>query len=745
MSDTGAGTLETRAEAGKGKAGVVKFWLQSIDIAEREEADWRKDAEETEAIYKGGTKDQAKSRSRFNILYSNTETLAAAIYNSTPVPDVRRRFGEQDDISRQAATVIERALSYSMDEYDVDAVYRDVARNGLVAGRGMPRVKYYPRVDETGQIIEQRISCESVDWRCFRRGPARIWSDVPWEAFRHYLSRDELKKLNPTLGATMNLDHVLPEANKDNGKGENLPDIYKRAPVWEIWDKERREVLFIADSHQSEPLLVVDDPLGLDGFFPNPRPFQPVEVPGSLIPVEPYRMYKGLADELEVLTRRGGALMRAIKWRGAYSDPALGDFLTKFKDLEDGELAPMDNPQAVANGGLDKSFWFQPIEQAAEVLMKVYEAREQTKQAIYEITGIADLLRGASVASETATAQNIKAQWGSLRVSVLQAEIQRVARDVMRAKTEIVAEKFEPHILMAITGMQLDEQVLGLLKSDPLRRYHIDVETDSTIRADLQRQQQNISGFVQGFGGFIQAVGPAVQAGALPMPVVAEMVKSFSRVFKLGRAVEEALDSMPSEAPQQADPAAAQQADAQAKQQIEAAKMQGTMQIEQGKAQVAMQAKQMDIEAARQIKEMEISAANELAMVKLQADAQLKTDQLAFEREKFATETALRHAEMQLNALNMDTTHEREEKRFAFEADQAEVDALTKGVERSEDGSRKPVDRQAKVTEMLAKNDDRGAKLEEMFAAAMKAISAPKRVVRDSSNRITGIESTAIN
>lgn len=745
MSDTTAGTLDTRADAGKGQDGVVQFWLQSIEIAEREERDWRDSAELTEAIYKGGTKDNAKSGRRFNILYSNTETLAAAIYNSTPVPDIRRRFGEQDDVSRNAATVIERALSYSMDQYDVDATYRDAVRNSLVAGRGILRVKYYPVLDGETQIVDQKVACESVDWRSFIRGPARVWADVPWIAFRHYLSRDELKKINPTVGATIKLDHTLPEANKETGRGDNLPDIYKRAPVLEIWDKERREVLFIADSHKSEPLLVVPDPLGLADFFPVPRPMQPVEIPGSLIPVEPYQQYKGLADELETLTRRAGAIMRAIKWRGAYADPALGDFLTKFKDLDDGEMAPMDNPMAVQNGGLDKAFWFQPVKEAAEVLMKVYEAREQTKQAIYEITGIADLLRGASVASETATAQNIKAQWGSLRVSVMQNDVQRVARDIMRLKAEIIAEKFEPQILMAIAAMQIDEQVIGMLKSDPLRRYRIDVETDSTIRADLQRQQQNIGGFITGLGPFLTSMGPAVQAGAIPMEVAKTMLQSFSRTYKLGRAVEEALDTIPNQAPQQADPAAAEQAKAQASQQAEMAKMQGAMQIEQGKAQVAMQAKQMDIDAARAIKEMEIGAANELAMAKLQTDAQLQSEKLAFEREKFTVETALKQAEMQMNALAMDTKHEQDEKKFEFDADQAEVQAIASGVERSEDGTRKPVDRQAKMTDLMAKNDERGSKLEEMMAEAMKAIKAPKRVVRDNNNRVTGIEAVVMN
>jgi hypothetical protein len=57
---------------------------------------------------------------------SNIETLLPAIYNSTPSPDVRRRFGDRDPIAKSVSDIVERAISYSVDAYDFDAMMQAV-------------------------------------------------------------------------------------------------------------------------------------------------------------------------------------------------------------------------------------------------------------------------------------------------------------------------------------------------------------------------------------------------------------------------------------------------------------------------------------------------------------------------------------------------------------------------------------------------------------------------------------------
>lgn len=67
-------------------------WLQRISSAETREDDWRKDAEAAEKTYACDPKAKNGKLYDFNILHSNVETIVPAIYNSTPVPDVRPRF-----------------------------------------------------------------------------------------------------------------------------------------------------------------------------------------------------------------------------------------------------------------------------------------------------------------------------------------------------------------------------------------------------------------------------------------------------------------------------------------------------------------------------------------------------------------------------------------------------------------------------------------------------------------------------
>ncbi|MGO8506872.1 hypothetical protein AB9F35_37160, partial [Rhizobium leguminosarum] len=57
--------------------------------------------------------------------------------------------------------------------------------------------------------------------------------------------------------------------------------------------------------------------------------------------------------------------------------------------------------------------------------------------------------------SETATAQRIKSQWGSIRISDRQSELARFARDIIRLAGEIICEQFQPETLMLVSGIKL--------------------------------------------------------------------------------------------------------------------------------------------------------------------------------------------------------------------------------------------------------------------------------------------------
>jgi hypothetical protein len=692
--DQQSATYETKDQAQESASDFVRFWLDAIEAASKEEKDWRDDADDVVKIYRG---DKA-SETEFNIVYSNVETLIPAIYNSTPVPDVRRRFGDRDPIGKAVSDILERAISYSLDSYDFDATMRAVLFDSAVPGRGVARVRYVPYMDETGESVAyEEATCEYVPWRHFRHGAARVWDEVPWIAFEHFLSRDQLRQLSPELADKVQLDCTT--------RGEDAPedqksDIFKRARVWEVWDRDAKEVIFIATGYADAPLSRQEDPLGLTGFYPIPRPVQPISTPGKLCPVTPYTAYKTLAEELNSVTQRIRKLVRQIKVKGGYASQ--GSDINKLAAADDGELVPIQGLEAMvsANGDLNKLIAWWPVEPQVKALAQLYQQREMIKQTIYEVTGISDIVRGASMASETATAQQIKAQWGSLRIQRLQAEVQRFARDLFRLKAEIFATKFDIRSLSQITGVMVlpEQQIMAaqqqaqmaqqsqqpvppelqdvlkavplekiepVMRSDMMRAYRIDVESDSTIRADLTRNQEQMAGFVQGSAQYMQAA-LALAQGGMPREPLVEIYAAFARQFKLGKQAEDALDRMSEMAKQPQPPKPDPETE---KLKLEGQRMQMQAQADQQKAATDLQMKQAD---------------HQLAVEKMQADMAMAQEKaqfdMALQREKMAQDYQLKQMELSATielkraeaAQNMELARENAVAKFSLDKEAAD-------------------------------------------------------------------------
>src|SRR5829696_9350865 len=93
-------------------AAYARAWVDAWEQASDDEKDWRVSAEDAGKAYAG---DKTSSATAFNIYHSNVETLVPSLYNSTPQPDVRRRFQDDDHVAKEVGDLIERALSFSVD------------------------------------------------------------------------------------------------------------------------------------------------------------------------------------------------------------------------------------------------------------------------------------------------------------------------------------------------------------------------------------------------------------------------------------------------------------------------------------------------------------------------------------------------------------------------------------------------------------------------------------------------------
>jgi hypothetical protein len=615
---------------------IGKKWLDRLRAADKREESWSKSATEAQKAYLADDCDDIPGEvPDFNILHSNVETIVPSIYNSTPKPDIRPRHGVPDAVAKQVSDIYERAISAQIDDSRLDCEIEKSAQDAFLAGRGVVRIKFDADVSEkpvlmvnplTGAqevvgsqtvVTGERLIYEVVPWQDYREGPAKRWSDVPWVAYRHFLSEE-------------GVDEIEDEALTDlQGDVENEEEGETETPVWEIWCKATKRVYFIT-ADNARVLRIADDPLNLTGFFPQPEPVQPITPTNSRKPVCPYSVYKSLAQELDTLTKRIQRIVEGLKVRGLVAGGA--EDISNLAAAGDNELVTAANLESlVAAGGLDKAIMWWPLETAIAVVRELYSQREQTKQAIYEITGISDIIRGQGAASETATAQQIKTQWGSLRIKKMQRAIERQVRGVFIISAEIIAQRFSAETLAKMTGVQITPEIQPILQA-PLDHYRIDVESDSTVRADLTQGRQEMAQFLQGTAQFFQTMAPVIaQAPQAAGPIV-EMYSAFARQFNLGKQAEDALDQFVQMAQQAAQqpkgPDAAQEA-MKAELAMKQQDMQARLGMDQQKMALDIQKAQLDV----QLK---------------QADLALKNRQLDLDEAIATTDAAARMVEIEM-------------------------------------------------------------------------------------------------
>ena len=539
--------------------GPALYWQNELEKADQFERDWRERGMRVVERYRDEREGRAligPSNTRFNILWANTETLKGALLARMAEPDVRRRFPDPNPAAREVAILLERALSYGLDVYDGITPMKAALEDYLLPGRGVVWVVYEPviikekikievdgedvaldEVEEIERLGDQRCRFEYVHWQDYRESPSRRPEDVTWRARRHLFTRDDL------IGRGFKDAHEIPlnwmpDTNEDNADYE---EIYNRAEVWEIWCKVTRKRLFIATGYK-DVLAEDDDPYELEDFFPTPTPLIAVRTNNTSIPVPEFTLYQDQADELDRVTNRITYLIEGLKRRGVY-DASVPE-LAQLAMAGDNDFVPSDNFASLAQkGGLAGAFQTEDISQVSAVLNGLYTQRMQVLQVIYEVTGISDIIRGGGTkASETATAQQLKAQYGSMRLRRRQDEIEKYIRELYRIKAELIAENYEPEILQRVTGMEVTEEMLEIMRNDKLRNYQIDVETDSTVFADEEETKRTRMEFASVFGDYLIKAIEATRAAPEITPIAFEILKFVAGAWKIGRNFEDVIN-----------------------------------------------------------------------------------------------------------------------------------------------------------------------------------------------------------
>lgn len=475
-----------------------KAWLAVITHAEKEFRDYQDRADNIDKHYANLDRLASVTRDRqFQMFWANIQVLAPSIYSRPPVPVVVPRFKDRRPLYQKTSELLERAVAVAFEIEDVDAVMRQVRDDLVTLARGCIWVRYDTREGE------DRVCIEHADRKDFLHDPARTWKEVDWVAKRSWLTKREMRKRFRKTSGDAYKDAAYAVRKDDDADGGKL-----KAGVWELWSKSQDKVVWISEG--VDKTLDEDAPhLKLEGFFPCPRPAYGTVQRRTLVPVPDFVFYKDQLEEINELTARIAALTEAVRLRGFYPAGAgeIGDAVeAAVKSQADNVvLIPISNWSLLGTGSVSDMIVWLPLDMVVAAIKELVGVRTQLIDDVYQITGLSDIMRGSTEASETLGAQQLKSQYGSIRIRDRQDELIRVARDVTRITAEIMAENFEKQTLLDMSQMEIRTDAEVSKEAKPLdaqlkavaefmRHAQSDPQVQQMAKAKPEQAQQIIQG-----------------------------------------------------------------------------------------------------------------------------------------------------------------------------------------------------------------------------------------------------------
>lgn len=462
-------------------------YCAALKSAEKAYQEWHDFAQRVEEQYANLERLAASNSDReFQLFWANMEVTKPAIYAKAPEPAVTPKFAQRKSELRSAAELLERTISAAYDQTNLDTVLINVRDDLLLCGRGAVWIRY--EEDEAGE----RVVVEHVDRLDFRHEPARKWGEVGWVARRSYVTREEARARFEEASGELWL-------RLQYGKKEHRGTVEK-AEVWEIWDKVENAVVWVAEG--VDEFLDIQEPwLDLETFWPVPCPVYGTTQPRTLIPVPDVAFYLDQLREINVLTERISALAQALKMRGFVPGGANDLSEAVRSALENNNSAavvvPVSDYSALGGASLRESIVWMPLQEVAQAISSCVELRRQVIDDVYQIAGISDILRGATNPNETLGAQQLKSQWGGVRLRNRQQDMARFARDITRIIGEIASENFRPETFEAMaqpdipTQQEMSQRLAGMQQQlMQMQQQMQQAMADPQVQAQAQQDPQ---------------------------------------------------------------------------------------------------------------------------------------------------------------------------------------------------------------------------------------------------------------
>lgn len=520
--ETGAAVAD--ADAGKPKSS--KTWLALIAESQRVMQTYQDKADGIDKQYGNLDRLAVEVKDReFQLFWANIAVLGPSIYSRPPVSVVVPRFKDRKPIPRAGAELLERSTNVAFDIEDIDSVMRAIRDDITVSARGCAWLRY--EASGKGEKFKERVCIDHADRKDFAHDPAQKWKEVDWVSKRSWLSKSAMRKRFKKHSGDAYQDCTYTKRKDDDDNAGGM-----KAGVWELWSKSRNRVVWVSPG--CDVVLDEGEPhLTLEGFFPCPRPAYATLQRRSLIPIPDMLFYKDQLEEINELTARISALTESLRVRGFYPAAAgdIGDAIEiAIKKTDDNQvLVPINSWSMVGSGtGVKDLIVWLPLDMIAKTVTGLVQLRKQLIDDVYQITGLSDIMRGQTAASETLGAQQLKSQYGTIRIRDRQAEMIRMARDITRIAAEIMAENFKQETLLDMSQLEIATDALIKKQMAPLqaqldhlktelRNASTDPEIQQMVKANPDQAQQimaQVQGQAQQMQGQIDQLGkvPTIEA-----------------------------------------------------------------------------------------------------------------------------------------------------------------------------------------------------------------------------------------
>jgi hypothetical protein len=541
-----------------------QLWLKRIKEEQKAHQDFRDRAKEVAEVYRK----QADTVELYVPLFWQVVSIEhTGCFSNQPVPDVRPRNDANQKTYRDVARCIQRGLGFCVDQPSFDENFHRVVDDYLAIGIGVPRVKLESMItkrteeqpimsqqvvgyDQFGAPMMQEVQTGTEKIEIEEVGDQSInWEFVPWMNFgweecnnfkncdfiyiKHPMTRREIKRRFGKMVAAKS------DTSSTKTEGQKTYDIY------EVWDRVKREVHFIAEG-EADILETVDDPLELKDFYPIPTPMMMNLPSDKLIPQSDYDYIEPYDVEINRLQERRMGLLDQIRASGAY-DSGLPELKDMFEN-EDGEYTPIANlmQRLSTMGGIENVLTHLPIKDKALVLGQLTDQIKFIRAQVDEVLGISDIVRGVTAASETATAQEIKGRWVGVRLTRKRETVQYCIREMMRIMAQLLGSHITPQNLQRMTQMQITDEMLQIMQDDVLMEFTIDIETDSTVAKDEAREMETKQEMLNGVAQYAQSVLPMVKENQMPASVASAILAAALKPYtRYDRQLEEEMGNLP--------------------------------------------------------------------------------------------------------------------------------------------------------------------------------------------------------